>query len=53
MTKDEISQAVDDLKFALLEMLEISQNEENIKVEKQRVQKKLSLARELVRSIEF
>jgi hypothetical protein len=53
MTKEEISQAIDDLKIAMLEMVDISQKEENIKVEKQRVQKKLSLARELVRSIEF
>jgi predicted RNase H-like HicB family nuclease len=53
MTKQEIEKAIEELKQATLEMLEVSTQEDNIKLKKQKVQKRLSLARSEVNSIKF
>jgi hypothetical protein len=51
--KKEIEEVIAELRDAMFEMASISKDEENIKLRKQAAQKRLSLAREAVRSVQF
>ena len=51
--KNEIESVISELREAMLEMAYISKEEENIKLRKQAAQKRLSLAREAIRSVQF
>lgn len=52
-TRKEVLEAMKDLENAMLYMVEISNQEENIKLNKIKGQKRLTLARDLVRSLNF
>ncbi len=53
MTKKEIIEATTELQNALLEFIELSAKEDELKIAKQKAQKRLSMARDQVRSLKI